>query len=174
MEVLLVKDDEKLGNRGNVVKVAQGYARNYLIPRGIAIPATEKNRSAFSRQEEIRKKKLARLATEASGIAEKLSNVSYTFEKPVSEKNELYGSITQSEIAERLAADGFEIVRKQIIIDDPINRLGLFRVKINLTEGVTPEIKVWVVRERVEENPKETEGETTKSDTGGEERNPTD
>jgi large subunit ribosomal protein L9 len=174
MEVLLIKDHEKLGNRGAVVKVAQGYARNFLIPRGMAVPATEKNRSAFSRQEEIRKKKLNRLATEASDVAEKLTTVSYTFEKPVSEKNELYGSITQSEIAERLAADGFEIERKQIIIGEPINKLGLFRVKIELTEGVTPEIKIWVVRERIEDDHKETEGEITENDKAGEKGIPAD
>ncbi|UCE26099.1 MAG: 50S ribosomal protein L9 [Candidatus Coatesbacteria bacterium] len=151
MEVLLIKEHEKLGDRGTLVNVARGYARNFLIPRGLAVPATEKNRTAFARQEEIRKKKAERLTTEASAFAEKLIGVSYTFEKPVSEKNELYGSVTQAEIAERLKADGFEVDRKQVVLEEPINKLGLFRVKIELAEGVAPEIKIWVVRERAEE-----------------------
>jgi large subunit ribosomal protein L9 len=151
MEVLLIKEHDKLGDPGTVVNVARGYARNFLIPRGVAVPATEKNRTAFARQEEIRKKKAERLTTEASAFAERLAGVSYTFEKRVSEKNELYGSVTQTEIAERLRADGFEVDRKQVVIEEPINKLGLFHVKIELAESVSPEIKIWVVRERPEE-----------------------
>jgi large subunit ribosomal protein L9 len=151
MEVLLIKEHDKLGDRGAVVNVARGYARNFLIPRGVAIPATEKNRTAFARQEEIRKKKAERLTTEASAFAERLAGVSYTFEKRVSEKNELYGSVTQAEIAERLKNDGLEVDRKQVVIEEPINKLGLFHVKIVLAESVSPEIKIWVVRERTEE-----------------------
>jgi large subunit ribosomal protein L9 len=155
MDILLVQDHEKLGTRGTVVNVTRGYARNFLIPRGIAVPATEKNRTALVRQEEIREKKLARLTTEASTLAEKLTGFSYTFQKPVSEKNELYGSVTQAEIAERLKADGFEVERKQIILEEPINKLGLFHVKIGLAEGVAPEIKIWVVREKADESAEE-------------------
>ncbi len=166
MEVLLVKDHEKLVSRGAVVNVAPGYARNLLIPRGIAAPVTEKNRTAFARQEEIRKKKLAHTVTEASAVAAKLAGAPYTFEKDVSEKNELYGGITQAEIVKRLKADGFDVDRKQIIIEEPINKLGLFRVKIGLAEGVTPEIKIWVVRKRAEEAPETSEEISRPADSG--------
>lgn len=151
MEVLLLKDHEGLGARGTVAKVAKGYARNYLIPRGIAVPATERNRTAFARQDDVRRKKLARVVSEASAVAEKIASAAYTFEKSVSERNELYGSVTQTEIAERLQTDGFDVDRKQIIIEEPINRLGLFYVKVALAEGVMPELKIWVVRKKTEE-----------------------
>ena len=147
MKLILIKDYENLGKQGDVIEVARGYARNYLIPNKIGMVATENSIKAIEKQRAARERKLNALVEQASVVAEKIAELTYTFEKPCNENNELYGSLTATEILEKLQADGIPVERSQIIIEEPINKLGLFNVTVKLASEVEPVLKIWVVRE---------------------------
>lgn len=147
MEVLLIKNVEKLGRRGAVVKVADGYARNYLFPRGLAVIATAKNRDSLAAVVAREDKKLAAQREQAAAVAAQLTNVSLTFEKLANENGELYGSLAPQEVAEALASRGFALDKKQIHFDEPAARLGVFTARVRLFEGVEAAVPVTIERQ---------------------------
>jgi large subunit ribosomal protein L9 len=147
MEIILRLDVQHLGRAGEVVKVKDGYARNYLLPKGLAYPATEGNRKRVTFEAD----RLARLReTEkqsAEGEAAKLAGVSLTFPMKVGEEDKLYGSVTASDIQRRLEEQGIHVDKRKIDLPEPIRSLGEFRVGIKLHAEVRPELTVVVVKE---------------------------
>ena len=148
MDVILRQAVEKLGQPGDVVKVSPGFARNYLLPRGIAYAATAGNLKRIAQE----KARLQAAEDERRGgaqtIAARLEAVSLTFSARVGEEGKLFGSVTASDIAEQLHAQGFEMIEKrQIDLHDPIKALGVYRVPVRLHADVKPEIKVWVIKQ---------------------------
>ena len=147
MNVLLIKDIERLGREGDLVTVADGYARNYLIPQGYAILAGDET---IKLQEKIRGERLAREAAERQEfveLAERLSNVSVTTAVKVGEDEQLYGSVTAQDIAGLLQEEGYTIDRKKIVLENPIKALGVYAIEIRLHPEVTGTIKLWVVKQ---------------------------
>jgi large subunit ribosomal protein L9 len=148
MDVILRQAVEKLGQPGDVVKVSPGYARNYLLPRGIAYAATDGNLKRIAQE----KARLEAAEDERRGgaqaIAARLENVSLTFSARVGEEGKLFGSVTGSDIAEQLHAQGFDMIEKrQIDLHEPIKALGVYRVPVRLHADVKPEVKVWVIKQ---------------------------
>ena len=148
MDVILRQAVEKLGQPGDVVKVSPGFARNYLLPRGIAYAATTGNLKRIEQE----KARLQAAENERRGgaqeIATRLEAVSLTFSARVGEEGKLFGSVTASDIAEQLHAQGFEMIEKrQIDLHEPIKALGVYRVPVRLHVDVKPEIKVWVIKQ---------------------------
>ncbi|HXY68833.1 MAG TPA: 50S ribosomal protein L9 [Gemmatimonadales bacterium] len=147
MDVILREDVDKLGRTGEVVTVKDGYARNFLLPRGLAYPATDGNRR---RLEAERKQQDRRVAAEVAGardVAARLEAVSLSFSMKAGEGDKLFGSVTAGDIAERLAAEGLAVDRKAIELEEPIKALGVYKVPVRLHADVKPEIRVWVVKE---------------------------
>lgn len=147
MKVILRADVEKLGKRGDIVKVADGYARNYLLPKGLALKETSSNLKLFEEEKKLLAVKQVKEKAEAEAIAEKIKQISITIVKKVGENEVLYGSVTSAEIADLLIKEGIEIDRRKIEIDDPIKTTGIFNVPIKIHPEVTAELKVWVVKE---------------------------
>lgn len=147
MEVILRNAIDKLGNPGDIVDVSSGYARNFLLPRGFAFLATDGNKKRIS----LEKGRLEAAESErrdaASGIAEKLAEVSVTFAARVGEEGKLFGSVTTADIAHQLEVQGFHIEKRQIELNEPIKSLGVYRVGIRLHADVKPEIKVWIIKQ---------------------------
>ncbi|UCF80618.1 MAG: 50S ribosomal protein L9 [Acidobacteriota bacterium] len=147
MKLILRDHVEGLGGRGTVVEVKEGYARNYLLPKGLALPASE----ASMRRIEAERKRIvvaeASAHEEAAQLAERMRDVSLTLAKKVGENQELFGSVTVAEIAEKLSEAGFEIDRKLIRLNEPIRKLGIYDVTLELHHEVQPVVKVWVVKE---------------------------
>lgn len=146
MQVILSKDVQNLGTVGQVVKVKDGYARNYLIPNKIAYLATPANLKRIEQLEKQRKAKLEAEIKEAEAVAEKLSKASCTVNVEVNDLDKLYGAITESEICKALEVEGFEIDKKDILIENPIEELGIFEVGIKLHAKVTAKIRLWVTK----------------------------
>ena len=148
MEVILRQAVDNLGHPGDVVTVSNGFARNYLLPRGFAFQATEGNKKRISQE----KSRLDAAETARRGAAEslaaRLEEVSVTFSARVGEEGKLFGSITSGDIAEQLAAQGFAEVEKRMIdLHEPIKSLGMYKVPVRLHADVKPEIKVWVIKQ---------------------------
>jgi large subunit ribosomal protein L9 len=144
MEVILLENIEKLGLRGQVVKVADGYGRNYLLPKNLAVAATPQNRKLMD-QQRVRFLKLeAKEKGDADDLAKLLAGVSVTLTRKSGEKGTLFGSVTAIDIAERLAAQGYNIDRRKIALDSPLKILGEYDVPIKLHREVTAFIKVRV------------------------------
>ncbi len=153
MEVLLLKDIKRLGKAGEVRKVADGYARNYLIPRGLAVAATP---GAIKRQEvqkAIEEQRDERVRSDATAFAEHLAGVKLTFKVKAGEKGRLYGSVTAADIAAELEKKtGFPIDKRKVAIEEPIRLLGEHKVPLKLVAGLAPEVTV-VVEEAPESEP---------------------
>ncbi|MCE2503666.1 MAG: 50S ribosomal protein L9 [Chlorobi bacterium] len=146
-KIILRQDYENLGEIGDVVEVKSGYARNFLIPRGIAYRATDGALRAVEAGKRTREAKQSRLEDEARVIAEKLESVSITIPMRVGEEDRLFGSVTTPMIVDELAKQGHRIDRRSIQIDEPIKTLGMFDVPVQLHKNVTTSIKVFVVAE---------------------------
>lgn len=149
VNVILRQDLEKVGEQGEVVSVRPGFARNYLLPQGLAYEATA---SAVRQLEEERRRAEAtakRDFLEARRRASQLEAVSLTFQAKAGEESKLFGSVTSADIADRLAQQGldFDVDRRQIQLDEPIKQLGVYSVPVRLHAEVQPEIKVWVIKE---------------------------
>ncbi|HET6272998.1 MAG TPA: 50S ribosomal protein L9 [Bacteroidota bacterium] len=147
MKVILRKEHEKLGQIGSVVDVKDGYARNFLIPKGLAYPATDGSVRAL---EEEKKQAGQRVAKELKGsekLASDLEKVSITLQMKVGEEEKLFGSVTSQMIADSLREKGFEIDKRIIDLEEPIKALGIYSVPVKLHPSVTAKVKVWVVRE---------------------------
>jgi large subunit ribosomal protein L9 len=147
MDVILRQAVDNLGHPGDMVKVSPGFARNYLLPRGIAVEATEGNRRRIA-QEKVRLEAAENSRREsASELAARLEQVSLTFSARVGEEGKLFGSVTTADIAEQLVGQGFAIEKRLIDLHEPIKALGVYRVPIRLHADVHPEIKVWVIKQ---------------------------
>ena len=147
MDVILRENVEKLGTAGDVVTVKDGYARNYLLPRGLAYLATEGNRRRLESEHKSRTRRVAAEVGQAQEIAAKLETVSLSFSMKAGEGDKLFGSVTTHDIAERLKAEGFDIDKKAIDLPEPIKALGVYKVPVRLHAEVKPEVRVWVVKE---------------------------
>jgi len=147
MEVILRNAIDKLGHPGDIVSVSPGYARNFLLPRGLAYQATPGNLKRIAAE----KSRLEALENErkaaAEAISEKLAEVSVTFAARVGEEGKLFGSVTTADIAHQLEAQGFKFEKRQIELNEPIKALGMYKVPVRLHADVHPEIKVWVIKQ---------------------------
>lgn len=147
MEVILRQAVEKLGHPGDVVKVSPGYARNYLLPRGIAVIATPGNK----KQIELQRRRLEAAEEARRSAAQEqaavFEQVSLTFSARVGEEGKLFGSVTAADIVQQLEAMGHKVEKRQVDLPEPIKALGVYRVPIRLHADVKPEIKVWVIKQ---------------------------
>lgn len=146
MDVILRQDVDNLGERGAKVSVARGYARNYLIPRKLAVAATEGNLRMLQEEEKLRDVRENKVKRHSDRLAQKLGKVSVTAEVQVGEEDKLFGSVTSGDIEELLKGQGYEIDKKLIQLDEPIKALGVYTVPIKLHKDVECAIKVWVVK----------------------------
>ncbi|HEX4749718.1 MAG TPA: 50S ribosomal protein L9 [Bryobacteraceae bacterium] len=144
MEVILREDVEKVGNRGAVVKVADGYARNYLLPKRLAVPASEANKKIVEQEREAYLRREAKAQGDAAQLGQIMSNVVLTFHQRVGENNQLFGSVTAKDIADALEAQKYHIDRRKVELEAPIRTLGEHQVNLRLHRDVTVPIKVVV------------------------------
>ena len=147
MEVILREDIEKLGTRGQVVKVAPGYARNFLLPKRLAVAATEANKKIVEQERQAHLRKEAKLKGEAEDLAKLMSGVSVTITQKAGENDQLFGSVTAKDIADALAAKNYTIDRRKIQLEEPIKQLGEFKIPVRLHKDVTAEVTVVVAKE---------------------------
>ena len=147
MEVILKEDVNKLGHRGDVVKVADGYGRNFLLPGKLAIEANAANKAVVEQMKSSSVRKSAKEKTEAEALAKQLAEVELVFERKVGEHDHLFGSVTSGDIAHQLEAKGFTIDRRKISLEEPLKSLGEFHVPIKLHREVTTHLKVTVKTE---------------------------
>ena len=147
MQVILRDDMDNLGKSGEVVNVKPGYARNYLLPRGLAVKATASDVARVEHDKRVIAARTAKLAKEAQAEADKLSQVSVSIARAVGEEDKLYGSVTSRDIAEALRAQGLTVDAKKIHLEEPIKTLGMTEVSVKVASGVSAAVKVWVVKE---------------------------
>jgi large subunit ribosomal protein L9 len=147
MEIILRQAVENLGKTGDVVKVKAGYARNYLLPHGLAYEATPGNLKRIQQERDRLEAAENERRTAAQGLAEKIEQVSLTFSARVGEEGKLFGSVTAADIAAQLEAQGFHLEKRQIDLHEPIKALGVYRVPIRLHADVKPEVRVWVIKQ---------------------------
>jgi large subunit ribosomal protein L9 len=146
IEIILKEPVEHLGNRGDIVKVAPGYARNYLLPRGLALQVTAGNRRQIDHMKKVAAIKEAEERAAAEAMAARLSGVVCIIARKVGETDTLYGSVTAADIAEVLAAQKIDIDKRRIQLPEPIKALGEFTVPVKVHSGVVAEVKVQVVK----------------------------
>lgn len=147
VQIILRRDVENLGEAGEVVDVKAGYARNYLIPQGLALRASEGNLRRLEEERRHAVRSAVRERERAEELATELAGRSVTFTVLAGEEGKLFGSVTSADIAEALAADGVPVDKRTIELDEPIRALGVYRVQVHLHADVRPEVKVWVVAE---------------------------
>ena len=148
MELILREDVDKVGARGSVVKVADGYARNFLLPKRLAVLATDANRKIVEQEREAHLRREAKAKTDAEGLAKLMTDVTVTFRQRVGENDHLFGSVTAKDIADALEAQKFHIDRRKIHLDEPIRTLGEHTVALRLHRDVDTNIKVVVEPEQ--------------------------
>ena len=148
MEVILREHVDNLGRRGDVVKVAEGYARNYLLPRKLALAVTEANKRQIERERKVAEVKDAEEKGQADAIAQRLAQVEIAIARRVGENQTLYGSVTSADIAHALQAKGFEIDKRRITLHEPLKSLGETTVPVKIHRDVTAQVKVSVVAEK--------------------------
>ncbi|MBD3420794.1 MAG: 50S ribosomal protein L9 [Chitinivibrionales bacterium] len=151
MEIILKTDHEGLGNAMDVINVKDGYARNFLIPKGIAVAATDGNRNAVAEAKRIAEKRETQKSAEAQGLAQKISRVPCTIPVKIGENEKIFGSVGQHEITDFLSKEGFDIKKSQIELEEPIKQLGVYNIGIKLYKDVAAELKVWVVKEEADQ-----------------------
>ena len=147
MEVILREDIERLGNRGQVVKVADGYARNFLLPKRLAVAATDANRKIVEQERQAHLRREAKQKSEAEDLSKLLTGVTVTIAQKAGENDQLFGSVTSKDVADALAQKNFTIDRRKVLMDEPIKQLGEFKVPVRLHRDVTAEVTVQVVKE---------------------------
>jgi large subunit ribosomal protein L9 len=147
MDVILREDVEKLGTRGQLVKVAPGYARNFLLPNKMAVAATESNKKIVEQERQAHLRREAKVEGEAKDLGKMLAAVEITISQKAGENDQLFGSVTSKDIAEALEKQGYTIERRKIALEEPIKTLGEFKVPVRLHREVTSEITVHVVKE---------------------------
>ncbi len=147
MEVVLKKDHENLGKALDVVTVKDGFARNFLLPNGIAVPASEGNKKTVAEAKKLSENREEKKLKEARQLAKKIENVPCTIPVNVGEDDKLFGSVTSQEIADFLAKENIAVEKKNIEMEEPIKQLGVYSVKITLYRDVQAKLKVWVVKD---------------------------
>ncbi len=147
MEIILLEDIPSLGKVGDLVKVSDGYGRNYLIPQKLAIKATLKNRKKLEHEKRFAQEKTDKVKRDAEKLATRIEEFSCTITKPVGESGKLFGSVTSKEIEQQLNENGFQIDRKKIELEEPIKNLGVYTIPVRLHSEVIANLKLWVVRE---------------------------
>jgi large subunit ribosomal protein L9 len=147
MDVILREDIDKLGARGQVVQVATGYARNFLLPKRLAVAATESNKKIVEQERQSHLRKEAKQKTEAEDLGKLMAGVTVTISQKAGENDQLFGSVTSKDVAEALEQKNFTIDRRKIQLDEPIKQLGEHKVAVRLHRDVTAEITVNVVRD---------------------------
>jgi large subunit ribosomal protein L9 len=147
MDVILREDVNKLGRRGDVVKVAEGYGRNYLLPRGLALAVNEANKAMIAKERQAHEAKLAKEKQEFESLAGRIGGLRFVAPRKVGENDVLYGSVTSGDVAEFLKGKGIEIDKRKVLLEEPIKRLGDHEVKIRLHPEVTATLKLMVSKE---------------------------
>jgi large subunit ribosomal protein L9 len=150
MEVILKEDVPKLGSRGDMVKVAEGYGRNYLLPRKLAIEATAANKAVIEQMKAASVRHAVKEKSDAELLAKQFDGVSLQFTRRSGENDQLFGSVTPADIAHELEHRGFNVDRRKVQLEDPLKTLGEFTVHIKLHREVTTSIKVTIAKEAVE------------------------
>ena len=144
MEVILKEDVNNLGHRGDVVKVAEGYGRNYLLPKKLAMEANAANKAVIEQMKASAVRRSAKEKTEAEALVQQLNNVTLVFERKVGENDHLFGSVTSADIAQQLEAKGFNIDRRKVQLEEPLKQVGEFHVPVKLHREVTAHVAVTV------------------------------
>ena len=147
MEVILREDVDKLGHRGQVVKVAAGYARNFLLPKRLAVAATDSNKNIVEQERKAALRREAKESADAADLGKMVSTVTLTIAQKAGENDQLFGSVTAKDIAESLEKQNYQIDRRKIQLPEPIRTLGEFKVPIRLHRDVTVDVTVNVVKE---------------------------
>ena len=145
MKVILREDVSDLGTMGELVEVKPGYARNYLLPRGLAVPATSKNLRRLEHEKRVIQQRVARAKADADTAAKRIESLSVTIAKQVGEEDKIFGSVTSKEIEESLREEGIRVDRKSILLDEPIRALGVYPITVRLHRDVSAKLKIWVV-----------------------------
>jgi large subunit ribosomal protein L9 len=151
MEVILKEDVNKLGSRGDVVKVAEGYGRNYLLPRKLAIVANDGNKAVIAQMKAAAVRRSAKEKSQAEELAKQFEGLSVSFTRRSGDHDQLFGSVTSGDIAEGVMKKGINLDRRQIQLHDPLKTLGEFTVPVKLHKDVTTHLKVVIEKEAVEE-----------------------
>ena len=151
MEVILKEDVNKLGSRGDVVKVADGYGRNYLLPRKLAIEASAANKAVIEQMRAAAVRRSAKEKVQAEELAKQFDGVSVSFQRRSGEADQLFGSVTSADIADALAKKGLNVDRRKIQLHEPLKTLGEFTISIKLHKDVTAHLKVIIEKEAVAE-----------------------
>jgi large subunit ribosomal protein L9 len=146
MQLILKEDLENLGKSGEVVSVKEGYGRNYLLPRGLAVMATADDVARVAHEKRVIAARAAKLAKESQAEADRLGGLTVSIARAVGEEDKLFGSVTSRDIAEALAEQKVTVDTKKIHLEEPIKTLGMTEVAIRLGHGVTAKLKVWVVK----------------------------
>ena len=146
MKVILLNDVENLGLAGDIVIVKPGYARNRLIPQGLALRASNKNVAVAVEKKKVARTKLQRENIAHQSLAKKLSNVEITIEVNVGEEEKMFGSITNLDVHKELTAKGFELEKSQIVIEEPIKALGIYHAKVKVAKDITSDVKLYVIK----------------------------
>jgi len=147
MEVILREDIAKLGRRGDVVKVAEGYGRNFLLPRGLAMPVNAANKAMIEKERKAAEARMAKEKADCESLAQRIGSLRFVAPRKVGENDVLYGSVTSGDVAEFLRAKGIEIDKRKVLLDEPIKQLGEHDVKIKLHPEVVAGLKVTVSKE---------------------------
>jgi len=146
MEVILNKDVDRLGKAGSIVNVKDGFARNFLIPNNLVVPLTSANLKRLEQEKQRKNLQSEKAKKEAEVLKERLSSLSLTIPVLTQEEDELYGSITSTDVAAVLKEEGLNIDKKSIILDEPLKSLGIYEIPIKLHPDVLAKVKVWVVK----------------------------
>jgi large subunit ribosomal protein L9 len=147
MKVILKDDVKKLGAMGQIIDVADGFARNYLVPKGLAVEANVKNIKSLEHERKIIQGKAKKIKNQAEDLAGKISGTNLIIKAKAGEEGKLFGSVTTMDIAERLKEEGIEIDKKRIVLDEPIKRVGAYSVSIKVHPEVLTQLNVQVVEE---------------------------
>ena len=147
MKVILMEDIAKLGKMGQMVQTKDGFARNYLIPKKLAVLANPQNVKSLEHQKTLVAQKKNRIKKDAEDLAKRIENVSCTIAKAAGEEDRLFGAVTSKDIEESLKDEGIAVDRKKVLLDEPIKTLGIYKVPIKLHPEVTANLKIWVVKE---------------------------
>ena len=148
MEVILKEDVAKLGSRGEVVKVAEGYGRNYLLPRKLAIEASKGNRAVIEQMKAAALRRSAKEKSQAEELAKQFDGVALAFQRRAGENDQLFGSVTSGDIADALEKKGFNVDRRKIQLHEPLKGLGEFSIPVKLHKDVTTHVKVVIEKEQ--------------------------
>lgn len=147
MQVILKQKVQGLGDRGDVVKVKEGYARNFLFPKGLALISTPSQRRVLDEESRLHVVRDVKLKQNVQALAEKMKGLSCTLVVQAGEEDKLYGSVTGHDIAKAISDQGFAIDHKQIVLEEPIKKLGVYSVSVRLHREVEVPVKIWVVKE---------------------------